>query len=396
MALPLEKLRAWWSHRQGLDGQFAGKAAAEVLERTGWVRGLGGVGTYLALYARAGLSRESVDAAVAKLQIHELPAARGCTYIVPASDFALALRAGEPFEGAEMKTALKLGVTEKEIAKLCGAVLKALEKESLDPDGIREAVGSASRSLGEEGKKKGMTTTLPTALGRLQAAGDIRRVSTNGRLDQQRYRYALWRPNPLAKFKMTPEEINIELARRFFSWTGPATFTEFQAFLGSTVKAAKAAMEALKIVNVEGDWLMLPADRDAFEAFKTPKQAQYVLVSSIDGLSLFRREFKNLIDAADWNREAYGRGATKVGALDDLHSHTIFDRGRLVGLWEFDPEADSMVWASFIPKNKDLEKAVARTEEFVRGQLGDARGYSLDSVKSRAPRLAALRKAAAR
>ncbi len=395
MALPLEKLRAWWSHRQGLDGQFAGKPASEVLERTGWVRGLGGVGTYLALYARAGLSRESVDGAVAKLEIHELPAARGCTYIVPASDFALALRAGEPFEGAEMKTALKLGVTEKEIAKLCGAVLNALKKESLDPDGIREAVGSASRSLGEEGKKKGMTTTLPTALGKLQAAGEIRRVSTNGRLDQQRYRYTLWRPNPLAKFKMPPEEINIELARRFFSWTGPATLVEFQTFLGSSVKTAKAAMEALKIETVEGDWLMLPADRDAFESFKVPKQAQYALVSSIDGLSLFRREFKNLIDPADWNREAYGdKGLTKLGALGDLHSHTIFDRGRLVGLWEFDPEANSMVWASFVPKNKDLEKAVARTEEFVREQLGDARGYSLDSVKSRAPRLAALRKAA--
>jgi hypothetical protein len=402
MALPLEKLRAWWFHRQGLDGQFAGKSAAKVLERTGWVRGLGGVGTYLALYARAGLSRESVDGAIAKLQIHELPAARGCTYIVPASDFALALRAGEPFEGAEMKTALKLGVTEKEIAKLCGAVLKALEKEPLDPDGIRAAVGGASRSLGEEGKKKGMTTTLPTALGKLQAAGEIRRVSTNGRLDQQRYRYALWRPNPLAKFKMPPEEINIELARRFFSWTGPATFAEFQTFLGSSVKAAKVAIEALKIEVVAlkvtsdlGDWLMLPADRDAFESFKVPKQAQYVLVSSIDGLSLFRREFKNLIGEADWNREAYcDKGVTKLGALGDLHSHAIFDRGRLVGLWEFDPEANSMVWASFIPKNKNLEKAVARTEEFVREQLGDARGYSLDSVKSRAPRLAALRKAA--
>jgi winged helix DNA-binding protein len=394
MALSLEKLRAWWSHRQGLDGQLAGKAAAEILERTGWVRGLGGVGTYLALHARAEISRESVDGAVAKLQIHELPAARGCTYIVPAGDFALALRAGEPFEGAEMKTALKLGVTEKEIAKLCGAVLKALEKTPLDPDGIREAVGSASRSLGEEGKKKGMTTTLPTALGKLQAAGEIRRVSTNGRLDQQRYRYTLWHPNPLAKFKMTPEEINIELARRFFSWTGPATLTEFQTFLGSSVKAAKAAMEALKIETVEADWLMLPADRDAFESFKIPKQAHYVLVSSIDGLSLFRREFKNLIAEADWNREAYGdKGLTKLSALGDLHSHGIFDRGRLVGLWEFDPEANSMVWASFIPKNQDLEKAVARTEEFVHTQLGDARGYSLDSVKSRAPRLAALRKA---
>jgi Winged helix DNA-binding domain len=396
MALPLEKLRAWWFHRQGLDGRSAGKPAAEVLERTGWVRGLGGVGTYLALHARAGLSRASVDDAVAKLQIHELPAARGCTYIVPASDFALALKAGEPFEGAEMKTALKLGVTEKEIAKLCAAVVKALEKEPLDPEGIREAVGGASRSLGEEGKKKGVTTTLPVALGKLQAAGELRRVSTNGRLDQQRYRYALWRPNPLVKFKMTPDEINIELGRRFFSWTGPATLVEFQTFLGSSVKATKAAMEALKVETVEGDWLMLPADRGAFESFKIPKQAQYVLVSSIDGLSLFRREFKNLIDAADWNHDAYGRGPTKLGALDDLHSHAIFDRGRLVGLWEFDPEANSMVWASFIPKNKDLEKAVARTEEFVREQLGDARGYSLDSVKSRAPRLAALRKAAAR
>lgn len=404
MALPLENLRAWWSHRQGLDGQLTGKGAAEVLQRTGWVRGLGGVGTYLALQARAGLSREAVDGAVAKLQIHELPAARGCTYIVPAGDFALALRAGEPFEGAAMKTALKLGVTEKEIAKLCGAVLKALEKAPLDPDGIREAVGNASRSLGEEGKKKGVTTTLPVALGQLQAAGEIRRVSTNGRLDQQRYRYALWRPNPVAKFKMTPEEINIELARRFFSWTAPATLAEFQAFLGSSMKAAKAAMEALKIESVAlkvtsdlGDWLMLPEDRDAFESFKIPKQARYVLVSSIDGLSLFRREFKNLVEAADWNREAYGdKGLTKLGALGDLHSHTIFDRGRLVGLWEFDPGANSMVWASFIPKNKDLEKAVARTEEFVRAQLGDARGFSLDSVKSRAPRLAALRKAGAK
>ena len=385
-------------------GNDTGKAAAEVLERTGWVRGLGGVGTYLALHARAGLSRESVDSAVAKLQIHELPAARGCTYIVPAGDFALALRAGEPFEGAEMKTALKLGVTEKEIAKLCGAALKALEKAPLDPDGIREAVGNASRSLGEEGKKKGVTTTLPVALGKLQAAGEIRRVSTNGRLDQQRYRYALWRPNPLAKFKMPVEEINIELARRFFSWIGPATLAEFQAFLGSSVKAAKAAMEALKltsdalkVTSDQGERWMMPSDRDAFEAFKVPKQAQYVLVSSIDGLSLFRREFKSLIDAADWNREAYGdKGLTELGALGDLHSHTIFDRGRLVGLWEFDPEANSMVWASFIPKNKDLEKAVARTEEFVRAQLGDARGYSLDSVKSRAPRLAALRRVAAR
>jgi hypothetical protein len=50
---------------------------------------------------------------------------------------------------------------------------------------------------------------------------------------------------------------------------------------------------------------------------------------------------------------------------------------------------------SFVKKNKTLEETVARTENFVRHQLGDARSFSLDSPKSRAPRIAALRKAAA-
>lgn len=46
-----EKLRAWWFHRQRLDGRLRGGSAAEVLE--------------------------AADAAVAALEIHELPAARG-------------------------------------------------------------------------------------------------------------------------------------------------------------------------------------------------------------------------------------------------------------------------------------------------------------------------------
>jgi hypothetical protein len=401
MSIPIEKLRAWWSYRQALDGRLTGngaaKSAADILADTGWVRGLGGVAPYLALYARAGLSREAVDAAIAKVQIHELPAVRGCTYVVPASDFALALKAGEPFRGAEMKVAAKLGVTDKEIGKLCDAVLKALEKTPLDPEGIREATGPASRSLGEAGKKKGVTTTLPLALGKLQASGEIRRIATNGRLDQQRYRYARWKPSPMAKFKLTPEEIDIELARRFFNWAGPATLAEFQRFSALSVKSSKAAIAALKLAPFEGDRFMTPAHRDEFESFKIPKQAHYALVGNIDGMALFRRDLKDLLDAGDSSREVYAdRGIKKLNTLDFLYSHAIFDRGRLVGLWEFDPAADAIAWAPFVPKNKDLERAVARTEEFVRAQLGDARGFSLDSPKSRAPRVEALRKAAGR
>jgi len=380
-----EKLRAWWSHQQGLDGRLGAAQPAEVFAATGWARSVGGVGPYLTLFARAGTSREAADAAAAKVQIHELPAARNCTYVVPASDFALALKAGESFfYNGDFRQALKLGVTEKEIARLCDAVMKALENGPLEPEAIREAVGKAARSLGEEGKKKGLSTTLPLALGKLQVTGDIRRISTNGRFDQQRYRYALWRPNPLAKFNMSPEQVYSELARRYFSWTGPATLAEFQWFSGLTGKAAKAAAEPLKLAPI-GDRLLLPEDRESFDQFQIPGEPHYALVSSIDGIALLRRDLAGIAEAADLRGIAPGA---------DLPNHAIFDRGRLVGLWEYDPAAEAIMWAPFGAADKEMKGAVARTEEFVRAQLGDARSFSLDSPKSRAPRIAALRKVA--
>ncbi len=382
------KLRAWWSHCQGLDGRLAGRPAAEVLEQSGWARSVGGVGPYLTLFARGGISRQATDDAVARLEIQELPGARGCTYVLPATDYALALKAGQGF-GDERKTAFKLGVKEAEIERLCAAIIKALEHGPLDPEELRTAVGGAVRNLGEEGKKKGLITTLPVALGQLQSAGEIRRIPTNGRLDQQRYRYALWRPNPLSGFKLSTEGVYTEIARRFFRWIGPATIAEFQWFSGLGVKAAKAAVEPLHLDATErdGEFLVLPETLAEFREYRAPRQPAYVLVSSLDSISHLRRDVGRLLAPEDVTRSVFcGKGLT------DLASHAILDRGRLVGLWEYDVEAKSIAWASFIPKNKDLEKAVARTEKFVRDDLGDARSFSLDSPKSRAPRIAALRK----
>jgi hypothetical protein len=267
----------------------------------------------------------------------------------------------------------------------------------LGPDEIRDRVGKAARSLGEAGKKKGVSTTLPLVLGKLQSAGEIRRVPLNGRLDQQRYRYALWRPDPLAAFRLSPEEASIELARRYFSWIGPATLADFQDFAGLGVKAAKTLVEPLKLEPLEaGDLrMLLPADRAKFEAFRAPQEAHYVLVSSLDGISLLRRDRNSLIDPADAAKKiSAGPKAQAGSALADLLTSAIFDRGRLVGLWEYDTATESIVWVAFLKKNKDLQAAVARTEDFVRQELGDVRVSALDSPKSRAPRIEALRKAA--
>jgi hypothetical protein len=391
------KIRAWYAQRQGLDGSLDGKSAAEVLGRTGWARSVGGTGPYLTLFSRAGLNREEIDASVAKLEIHELPSARRCTYVLPASDFALGLMVGRGFSD-EMKTAEKLGVTEKEIDKLCGAVIAALAKRPLDPEGLRDATGRAVRNLGVAGQKKGLTTTLPVALGRLQSTGVIRRIPVNGRLDQQRYLYTLWRPNPLRGFKLPIEEAYTQLAHRFFSWIGPATIDEFQWFSGLGVRAAKMAVEPLKLEPIKtGDArLLLPADREKLEAFKTPKDPHYVLVAGLDSIALLRRDLKGMLDPKDMDRQVFVERDTKpLGGLADLPSHAILDRGRVVGLWEYDTSTDSIAWMAFVKKDKALQEAVARTEQYVREQLGDARSFSLDSPKSRAPRVEALRKAAA-
>jgi hypothetical protein len=390
------KIRAWHAHRQGLDGSLDRKSAAEVLGRTGWARSVGGVGPYLTLFSRAGLSRDEVDASVAKLEICELPSARGCTYVLPASDFALGLTVGRGFSN-EMKTAQKLGVTENEIDKLCGAVIAALAKEPLDPEGLREATGRAVRNLGAEGQKKGLTTTLPVALERLQASGDIRRIPINGRLDQQRYRYTIWRSNPLRGFKLPAEEAYTQLARRYFSWIGPATLAEFQWFSGLGAKAAKAAVEPLKLepLKTVDDHLLLPDDRAKMEAFETPKDPPYVLVAGLDSIALLRRNLKGILDTKDLDRPVLVDKKTKpLGGLADLPSHAILDRGRVVGLWEYDMSTSSIAWVAFVKKDKALQEAVTRTERYVREQLGDARSFSLDSPKSRAPRIEALRKAA--
>jgi Winged helix DNA-binding domain len=243
--------------------------------------------------------------------------------------------------------------------------------------------------------KKGLSSTLPLGLGRLQTQGRIRRVPTNGRLDQQRYKYAAWNPSPLAKVSMSLDDAFIELARRFFTWIGPATVAEFQWFSGLGVKAAKAAIEPLTLARLDEDSgrLMHEADLDALRAFKRPKDPQYALVSGLDAMVLLRRDVQGLLDEKDKaHKVVQDKTRVAAGAITDLPSHGIFDRGRLVGLWEYDHEAGSIAWASFGVKDKALKEAVARTEAFVRDDLGDARSFSLDSPKSRTARVEALRK----
>jgi len=387
--IPAAKLRAWWAHRQWLDGTHAGASAAAVLAATGWARSVGGAAPYLGLFARAGLHRAEVDAAVAALEVHELPSARGCTYVLPASDFALGLAAGAGVPEADIAAAGRhLGVTRDEIEKLCLTITQLLSTDRpLDPPAIREAAGAAVRSLGEAGKKRGQSTTLPLALGLLQSRGQIRRVPVNGRLDQQRYGYVGW--------DQPARGSAAELAERYFDWAAPASVKHFRWFSGFTAATAKAALTPLDLVELPGSDLLIPTELvGEFEEFAAPSEPSYALLAGIDGLHLLHRDLPRLVDPVDADRPVpASRAGRSFGTEADPQSHIVVDRGRIVGFWEYDTEAGEIVHQLFVPADAALRAAIARTEAFVRDELGDARGFSLDSPKSRAPKIAAIRAA---
>jgi hypothetical protein len=82
-----------------------------------------------------------------------------------------------------------------------------------------------------------------------------------------------------------------------------------------------------------------------------------------------------------------GKNVTK-----DLGFNPIVDRGTIIGLWEYDPAEKEIVSVCFGESSQELRKEISKTETFVRDELGDARTFSLDSPKSREPKLKRLRK----
>jgi len=115
----------------------------------------------------------------------------------------------------------------------------------------------------------------------------------------------------------------------------------------------------------------------------------------MDSMFLLRRNLSALLTSEASRQKVYGdKGVCELGSLSDLSSNAILDRGAIVGLWEYDPASGSLVWLTFSPPpDKAMRECASRTEAYIRDQLGDVRSFSLDSPKSRTPRIEAIRKA---
>ncbi len=391
----LEQVRALWLARQGLAGPPAPDLAA-VVRDAGWLASAGGQCAYLALRARRpDLDRAAVDRAVfLDRALLELPGPRGVAMLVPAGDAALALRATRASDDARFARVKQAeGLRDADLERLAAAVRAALAGGALGPDELRAALPPGLvQSLGDAGKKLGDATTLPIVLRRLQVAGEVQRTSATGRLDAGRYAYARCEPNPLAG--AAPDgDLAAALGARFFAWAGPATLQDFAFWAGLSRSAAKAAMATLPLVRVEVSLLpselwVLADDAPAL-AQDELRLAQVALLPFRDNYVAFRRDPGALVDPAFFG------GAALLGDEGALHHHVVLSRGRVAGVWEYDPAEGRIVWGAraklAAAERKAIAAEVEATGAFVRDELGDARFYALDNEKNRARRLAAVR-----
>ena len=286
----------------------------------------------------------------------------------------------------------KLGVENAEVDTLKEAVAAALAVGPLSPAQLKATLGNRVRSLGAEGKGRGLTTTLPLALGLLQAEGRIRRKPTNGRLDTQRYDYESWDPPPGPP--PAPDEAAADIARLFFAWAGAATLKDFRDFTAFTARVAQPACDRAGIVIFGGDTglLALPEAAAEFESYRAPAGPVYNLVGNMDPFIALRRSSKFWLREEDGTRLVPNeKGVQPASELAELWSHAILDRGRLIGLWEFDPDEGSIAWGTWEPADDALRSMIEAMETYIREELKDARSFSLDSPASRRPRLNALR-----
>ncbi len=383
------RLRSWRSQKQGLDSPL-GMGAAATLARAGWSRNVGGSSTYLGLSARSGLDPGAVNGAIGRMEICELPAARGCTYVVPAEDFGLALAMSRIQNPPEKLTSpeRRVGMTEGEMERLMSAVLDGMGGETLDPAQIRDRCGDAVRSFGEEGRKVGMTTSLPSALGRLQTLGEIVRVPAAGRLDSERYMYRRWTDGP----GLVPaEDAPRLLVEKYARWAGPFSMEEFRWFSGFGARAAAGAVASAGLAEYEPGWFGHADEADGFWGHGAGG-VQVRFIGCLDNLFLLTRSLRTHVAEEDRGVPAYSENASEnAGGLSDLASNAVVLGGRLVGFWDFDPEADELLFNHWAGEAEAVGAECARVGQMVREHLGDVRTFSLDSPKSRKDRLAFLR-----
>lgn len=384
----------------------------QVLERTGWVRTLGGADAYLSLLARQPrYSRSLVDATVAAGQIRVVPAVRGCIYLAPESDVPLCLRiAAAQAVPRVRREHEKVGITPKELAALGNAVCNLLTaKGPMTTDALRKALPEgAVRSLGEAGKKVGISSTLPPALRELEFGRRVDRRPEHGRLDTERY---LWHALPKTRadddLGDDPVRLHARLLERFVRHAGVGSLGAFCAWSGLSQRDARAAAGIADVLpaTVEGEDGEAFARQDVDElARMAPAVADAVAFLSFeDNLVHLHGGPHHLVDdefldlqVPSWGMtHARKIATTSLRDAPHLSLRPLLADGRISGFWEYDPDAGIAQPHCFRTPSKSAQRRIEELSDtvsaFLRVEVGHGRSFSLDTDDELRFRLSLLR-----
>ena len=372
------------------------REVVETVDRTGWVRTLGGAEAYLALRARVpGLTRSALDEAVEAQALRVLPAARGCIYLVPDSMTADVLRFADRIgRRRAAREHEKAGIRDGELESVADAVVEALARDgALATTGIRKALPEkAIRGLGDAGKKVGIASTLPPALRLLEFSGRIERRLAGGRLDSERYLWCLPLRSPFEGVEPCSDaELGARLGAVYFRAAGIATLRRFAAWLGLSQRDARTAIAHVPLISVQVDgW---PDDGLVHEAHAdlldhAPDPQGMALLPFEDNLVALHGGPAGLVDAAFHGLQVpvWGRGhGSTLGDVHHASVRTIAHRDRIIGVWELDPDTGRLIWGTFAPASSSvrarLEALAEETARFLNDEIGHGRTFALDNEK---------------
>jgi hypothetical protein len=399
--VPLEAARALWWERQGLGGAVS--SPGEIVRRSGWVNTAGSSGPYLSWRARgAKVGKRAADAAaLGKRDLVELFTVRGCTMLVPAEDVPLALAAARQTHAEKTKKIIageRLAAAER--MALEKAILAALAKGGKDAAELRAAIPKdLVRPFGDAGRRLGESSSLLFTVRDLQVRGLVRRVERGGRIDGDDFEFRIVGKGEAgsAPFEGDRAALLAELARRFLAWAGPASLRELAHWADIPQKeaepAALAAGAERVLVPEAGEMWVLGREVAALERASAGSARGVRFLPFRDNWVSLRRGMGALVDpkaarepVLDWmNKPAL------LADVESLHAHAIAADGRLIGIWDFDPNAKEIAWATFAapppPLAKAIRAAAEETQDFIAKELGDLLFYAVDNERNRAGRL---------
>jgi hypothetical protein len=393
--ISLSQARAAFFAAQGfVPGRNA--SLLPTLERTGFVRTLGGVDVYLAVRARVpGMARADLDRAVEKHEAQVLPSVRGCIYLVPKREVPFALRAADLLSRSRaLRDQERAGLRRGEVEQVAKEALAALRK--LGPsttDAIRRALPEGTlRSLGEAGKKVGVSSALPPALRLLEFEGKIERTLEGGRLDTERYLWRAVEKSPLEAADLPDDPIDLwaRLGEVFFRAAGLGTTKAFAEWAGisqrdATAAAAKLPLVPVSIEGVAETHFALEAERRALLEAGGAQEAIAFLPFE-DNLVALRGGPAILVHSAHHGLSVPVWGSAKKEKLGEaryMSFRSVVAEGKVVGFWEYDPDSKKAIFACFDkvkpPTRKRLAEAAAEVSKFIAQDLGHGRSFSIDT-----------------